>query len=162
MRKFLLGVLVIVLTGVAALSGAVAGGVVAQGSEGFVIEGVTLIENPVSRAPGFQIENVFVLPGVPSIMQAMFDGLKHRLRGGAPVLSKTVTAFIPESVVAPPLGELQDDRPDVDIGSYPFFRDGKLGTSLVARSTDGKALEEVAEAIRELIRGLGGEPHEGD
>ncbi len=125
-------------------------------------EGATLLENPVSRAPGFQIENVYVLPGVPSIMQAMFDGLKHRLKGGAPVLSKTVTAFIPESVVAPPLGELQDHRPDVSIGSYPFFRDGKLGSSLVARSTDGGALEEVAEAIRELIRGLGGEPHEGD
>ena len=125
-------------------------------------EDVTLIENPVSRSPGFQVENVYVLPGVPSIMQAMFDGLKHRLRGGAPVLSKTVTAFIPESVVAPPLGELQNNRPDVEIGSYPFFRDGRLGTSLVARSPDGKALEEVAEAIRELIRDLGGEPHDED
>jgi molybdenum cofactor synthesis domain-containing protein len=125
-------------------------------------EDVTLIENPVSRSPGFQVENVYVLPGVPSIMQAMFDGLKHRLRGGAPVLSKTVTAFIPESVVAPPLGELQNNRPDVEIGSYPFFRDGRLGTSLVARSPDGEALEEVAEAIRELIRDLGGEPHDED
>ncbi|NQU61607.1 MAG: competence/damage-inducible protein A [Rhodospirillales bacterium] len=123
-------------------------------------DGVTLLENPVSKAPGFQIENVFVLPGVPMIMQAMFGGLKHILVGGDPILSKTITAFIPESVVAKPLGELQEKHPSVEIGSYPFFRGGKLGTSLVSRSTDAAALETVAEGIRALIRGLGGEPAE--
>ena len=123
-------------------------------------EGVTLLENPVSKAPGFQIENVFVLPGVPMIMQAMFKSLTHLLVGGDPVLSKTITAFLPESVVAKALGELQDAHPAVEIGSYPFFRGGRLGTSLVSRSPDAAALETVADGIRALIRGLGGEPVE--
>ena len=123
-------------------------------------EGVTLIENPVSRAPGFQIENVYVLPGVPRIMQAMFEGLKHRLRGGDPFLSRTITVFIPEGVVAKPLGEVQENHPDVEIGSYPFVRHGKIGTSLVARSADEKKLDAVAQAIRDLIGDLGGEPME--
>ena len=121
-------------------------------------EGVTLIDNPVSRAPGFRIENVYVLPGVPRIMQAMFEGLKHLLRGGAPIHARTITAFIPEGVVAEPLGRLQQDHGEVEIGSYPFVRHGRIGTSLVARSADEAALEAATGAIRDLIRELGGKP----
>ena len=121
-------------------------------------EGVTLIDNPVSAAPGFQIGNVFVLPGVPSIMRAMFDGLTHRLQGGDPVLSETVVAFLAEGVIGEPLRALQADFAEVDIGSYPFFRAGRLGTSLVLRSTDAGRLEAAAEALRDLVRELGSEP----
>jgi molybdenum cofactor synthesis domain-containing protein len=120
--------------------------------------GVKLIENPVSRAPGFQIENVFVLPGVPRIMQAMFEGLRNRLVGGAPLLSRTVTSNVLEGVIAKPLAELQGRYPEVEIGSYPFFRHGKLGSSLVLRATDAQRLEAAAAELLALVRSLGGEP----
>ena len=123
-------------------------------------EGASLIHNPVSAAPGFQMENVFVLAGVPSIMQAMFDGITDRLTGGEVVASITITAFIPEGDLAAPLGALQNDFPAVEMGSYPFFRNGRLGSALVLRSADGKALEAAAEGVRAIIRDLGGEPHE--
>jgi molybdenum cofactor synthesis domain-containing protein len=121
-------------------------------------EGATLIDNPVSAAPGFQIGNVFVLAGVPSIMQAMFEGLKHRLAGGAPMLSRTVAVFLPEGAIAKGLGALQDRYPMLEIGSYPFFRQGKFGTSLVLRGTDSAVLDRAAEELRALIRELGAEP----
>ncbi|HEX9569837.1 MAG TPA: molybdopterin-binding protein [Rhodospirillales bacterium] len=124
-------------------------------------EGATLIDNPVSRAPGFQIENVFVLPGVPRIMQAMFDGLRARLKGGKPVFSKAVIAYIPEGVMAAPLEDVQKAYPETEIGSYPFFRLGKVGTSLVVRGVDHEKVNAAAEAIRGIIRGLGGRPEEG-
>lgn len=115
---------------------------------------VVLIENPVSKAPGYQIENVFVMAGVPRIMQAMFDGLKSRLRGGQPVRSRSIDAFIPEGLVAGPLGEVQKDFPDIEIGSYPFVRGGQLGTCLVARCTDEARLDAAADAIAAMIRTL--------
>ncbi len=124
-------------------------------------EGVTLIDNPVSRAPGFQIDNVFVLPGVPRIMQAMFDGVKARLKGGRRVYSKAVIAYIPEGVVAAPLEAVQNAYPETEIGSYPFFRLGKLGTSLVVRGVDQEKVNAAAEAIRGIIRSLGGVPEDG-
>ena len=105
-----------------------------------VPEGASLIDNPVSVAPGFQIENVFVLAGIPRIMKAMFEGLKGGLVGGAPVLSISIDAFFPEGIIAEPLGELQARYPDVDIGSYPFFRGNQPGTCLVARCADGARL----------------------
>jgi len=119
---------------------------------------VILIDNPVSRAPGFRIENVIVLPGVPRIMQAMFDGYKHHLAGGAEVKSISITSAVQEGRAAKQLGELQEKYPDVEMGSYPFVRDGKVGTSLVARSADLERLDEAAEGIRQIIRNLGGEP----
>ena len=80
-------------------------------------EGATLIENPVSRAPGFRIGNVFVMAGVPSVMQAMFESLSHCLTGGRPLLSQSVVAALPEGVMATGLGEIQERYPDVEIGS---------------------------------------------
>lgn len=123
-------------------------------------DGVTFIANPVSSAPGFQLGNVFVLPGVPKIMQAMFEGMKHRLVGGVPMLSKTITSFILEGVIAAALSRVQEKHRDVEIGSYPFFRHGKTGACLVLRSVDAARLDPAAEDVRAMIRSFGGEPHE--
>ncbi len=121
-------------------------------------DGATLLDNPVSRAPGFLIENVFVLPGVPSIMRAMFDGLRFRLRGGAPVASLTISAFTTEGSIATPLAALQARHRAVEIGSYPFVRSGRFGVSLVVRATDRAAVERAADDIIALLRGLDIEP----
>jgi molybdenum cofactor synthesis domain-containing protein len=125
-----------------------------------VPQGASLIDNPVSTAPGFQIGNVFVLAGVPSIMQAMFGGLKHRLVGGPPILSRTVSGFIAEGTIAAGLGALQDRYPQLEIGSYPFFRQGKFGASFVLRGTDADAIAAAAAELKALIRDLGAEPME--
>jgi molybdenum cofactor synthesis domain-containing protein len=127
-----------------------------------VPEGATLIDNPVSIAPGFQIGNVFVLAGVPAICRAMFDGLKARLRTGDKVLSVTVSAQVGEGVIAKGLGELQDRYQQLDVGSYPFFRQGRFGASFVLRGTDEAALKSAAVELRALIRSLGAEPIEGE
>ena len=118
--------------------------------------GARLIDNPVSGAPGFQLENVFVLPGVPSIMEAMFDGLTDRLVGGDPILTDNVTTNLPESDVAADLGELQEKYPDVRMGSYPYFRKGKLGLNLVLRSTDGARMSAAAQELAGAITRLKG------
>lgn len=123
-------------------------------------DGGILIYNPVSAAPGFQLENVFVLPGVPRIMQAMFEGIKDRFTGGDPVRSRTLTSYLPEGVMAGPLAQIQADYPNSDIGSYPFVRDGKIGSSIVIRSTDHGHLNGAAEAVAALMREKGGEPME--
>ena len=125
-----------------------------------VPEGAELIDNPVSVAPGFRIGNVIVLAGVPRIMQAMFDGYRHRLKGGAPMRSRTVIAHVPEGKMAAGLGAVQTAHSDVEIGSYPFFRDGKLGASLVVRGTDAAAVAAATEAVKVLVRAQGGEPIE--
>lgn len=115
-------------------------------------EGATLIANPVSAAPGYRIGNVYVMAGVPRIMQAMFDGIKHTLKGGAPMLSATIAAFVTEGTIAEELGRIQSQFPSVEIGSYPFVRHQKLGTSLVARSTDAEALIECKMLLTALFR----------
>ncbi len=127
-----------------------------------VPEGAVLIDNPVSRAPGFRIGNVFVMAGVPRIMQAMFDGIKHSLIGGAPMLSRTVTSGLPEGVLAKGLEQLQARYPDFDVGSYPYYRRGGFGTSLVVRGTGAARLAAATEELFAMIKALGGEPYEGD
>jgi molybdenum cofactor synthesis domain-containing protein len=107
-------------------------------------EGAELIDNPSSAAPGFRALNVFVLPGVPRIMQAMVDGLVPKLKGGPPVLSRTIVAFWPEGEIAAPLAEIQARHPAVEIGSYPFMRFGQFGTSLVFRGADRAKLDAAA------------------
>ena len=99
-------------------------------------EGATLINNPVSGAPGIQIRNVFVMAGVPEIMQAMLDGLADRLVGGPPILTASVSTNLTESKLAAGMGKIQDECADVSIGSYPYFKRGKLGVNIVLRSTD--------------------------
>jgi len=119
-------------------------------------QGATLIENPVSRAPGFQIGNVFVMAGVPSIMQAMFEGCTHRLSGGAPLRSRSLTVDLPEGGVAQGLTELQQRHGEVEIGSYPFNRGGRLGVRLVLRSTEPARLDAAARELEALVDALGG------
>jgi molybdenum cofactor synthesis domain-containing protein len=125
-------------------------------------EGAEFIENPISRAPGFRMENVFVLAGVPLIMRAMLDSLGHLITGGEPVRSRAVWAHTPESVVAKGIEEIQNRHEGVDIGSYPFYRDGRTGTTLIARSTNSATLDVVQAELMDVIRSVGGEPHVGD
>ena len=93
-----------------------------------------LIYNPTSGAPGFNVENVFCLPGVPSILKSMLGDISHKLVGGEPILSQTINLRTVESEIAKALSIVQDNNKDVDIGSYPFFRAGKLGVAIVLRS----------------------------
>jgi molybdenum cofactor synthesis domain-containing protein len=122
-----------------------------------VPEGGTLIDNPVSGAPGFQIGNVFVMAGVPAIMQAMLQSAKHRLVGGAPMLSRLVATDLPEGRIAEGLGALQDRHPEVEIGSYPFYRGGRFGVSLITRATDQAAIDGTAEELKAMLTALGGQ-----
>jgi molybdenum cofactor synthesis domain-containing protein len=123
-------------------------------------EGASLIPNPVSRAPGFRMGNVFVMAGIPRVMQAMFDAAKQQLKGGRPVLSRTVSCHLPEGIIAKGLGEIQGRYADLDIGSYPFYRRGEFGTSLVLRGRDRERLAAGTEEVVALVRGLGGTPVE--
>lgn len=125
-------------------------------------QGATLIDNPVSQAPGFQIENVYVLAGVPRIAQAMFDGIKHSLRGGALMQSRSLAAYMREGDLASPLAEIQQRFNDVELGSYPFVRVGRLGVSIVGRSTDAARLEHALAAVAEAMRSFGVEPESED
>jgi molybdenum cofactor synthesis domain-containing protein len=124
--------------------------------------GATLIDNPVSGAPGFQIDNVFVMAGIPRIMQAMFDGLSHRLVGGAPLGSRTLGTSLPEGTLAGPLSALQDDYPDVRIGSYPSMGRQGGGVRVVLRATDTAPLDAAFAELTGIVTGLGGEPEELD
>jgi len=118
--------------------------------------GAVLIDNPLSGAPGFQMENVFVLAGIPSVMQAMFDALAERLRQGAPIQSRTLTTDRREGEIAERLGKIQARYPDVSIGSYPFFTAKAKGVNIVLRGTDAARTNLAVTELRELIDSLGG------
>lgn len=118
--------------------------------------GATLIYNPVSAAPGYIIENVYVMAGVPSIMRAMFDSIRHTLKGGKPVQSITVSTYLTEGRIAAPLTQIQAEFPHVEIGSYPFVKEGKLGTSLVARHEDTAQLATVQKSLTDMVKSFGG------
>ena len=119
--------------------------------------GASLIDNPISGAPGFQLDNVLVLPGVPMILEAMLDGSADRLTGGAPILTESVATNLAESVIASDLGALQRLCPDVAMGSYPYFKGGKLGLNLVLRARDEARMQDAARRLREIIANLNGE-----
>jgi molybdenum cofactor synthesis domain-containing protein len=123
-------------------------------------EGSLLIDNPVSNAPGFQIGNVFVMAGVPAIMRAMFDGLRQRLVGGEPMLQRTISCGLGEGAIAADLNEVQQRFPAVEIGSYPFFRRGAFGTSLVLRATDAVLLAAAADEVKAMVLKHRGTPDE--
>lgn len=125
-------------------------------------EGAVMIANPLSKAPGFQIDNVFVMAGVPMVMQVMLDSLTERLDGGAAMQSRTVTGQIGEGTIAEKLGDLQARYPEVGIGSYPYYRGKTFGTSIVMRAIDSTELEKVAEEVAALMREFGVEPMAGD
>ena len=124
--------------------------------------GAELIYNPVSKAPGFRMQNVYVMAGVPSIMRAMFEGYAPSLLTGKQVLSESVACYLPEGAVARGLSEIQDRYPDVDIGSYPFMRSGNFGCTLVSRGTDADELKQIVSEIKDMIVSLGGEPIDKD
>ena len=125
-----------------------------------VPHGGLLVDNPVSVAPGFQMENVFTFAGIPKVAEAMFQSMKHKLVGGTPVLSRTVRTNLPEGIIAEPLGALQQRYDDLDIGSYPAFRNGKPSVSLVLRGTDDARLAAAAVELLATIRGMNGEAEE--
>ena len=114
-------------------------------------ENSKLILNPTSGAPGFSVENVFCLPGVPSILKAMLGGLKNDIVGGNPILSHTINLRTVESEIAKSLTSVQDNNKDVEIGSYPFFQAGKLGVSIVIRSEDQLKIDKCNLQILEFV-----------
>lgn len=113
--------------------------------------GATLIDNPVSAAPGFCIENVYVMAGVPSIFQAMLANVAPNLTGGAPVRSRSLVIYVTEGTLAEGLGKLQTQYPNVEIGSYPFIRADRLGTAVVLRSADEDALNQASTATQAFL-----------
>ena len=117
-------------------------------------KGAELVENPVTKAPGFKMENVFVMAGIPSIMQGMLEGAKAFLKIGNKMTSKSIDVFMPESYVAEELSKMQDNYPEVEIGSYPFNKEGQFGTSLVMRSANLDILERCASDVAEMVKKL--------
>ena len=114
--------------------------------------GAELVDNPVSKAPGFKMDNVFVMAGIPSIMQGMLEGARRFLKGGDVVKSMSIDVFTPESNVAQALTDLQKKYNDVEIGSYPFSKDNRFGTTLVMRSSNEKRLQQCDEELKELMK----------
>jgi molybdenum cofactor synthesis domain-containing protein len=117
----------------------------------------TLVKNSVSTAPGFQIENVFVMAGVPMIMRAMLEDIAPRLRRGVLVVVETIQTRLPEGRIAAGLARIQMDNPDLAVGSYPFYREDGNGVQLVVRGRDRTAVEAAAAAIERMVRTEGGE-----
>ena len=115
-------------------------------------ENAKLILNPTSGAPGFNVENVFCLPGVPSILKSMLGGLKNKIKGGKKILSKTISINTVESEIAKSLENVQYKFKKVDIGSYPFFRLGKIGVSIVIRSSDKKKIDDCYKEIVSFVK----------
>ena len=114
-------------------------------------ENAELILNPTSGAPGFSVENVFCLPGVPSILKSMLGGLKNKIVGGEPILSLTISLRTVESEIANSLTQVQEQNKDVEIGSYPFFHAGKLGVSIVIRSENQSKINECNLQILKFV-----------
>ncbi|MEM9715672.1 MAG: molybdopterin-binding protein [Pseudomonadota bacterium] len=110
-------------------------------------DGAALIDNPVSKAPGFSLENVHVMAGIPSVFNAMLEGLLPTLQGGRPVQSETLKVEKPESVISKPLGQIAKDFPQLSIGSYPFYEGQTYGTHVVVR---GIELSDIANAMTRI------------
>jgi molybdenum cofactor synthesis domain-containing protein len=125
--------------------------------------GAKLIENSISVAPGFQMENVYVMAGVPRVMQSMFEWLAPRLHGGARIEMRAVHVMgLPEGIIAEGLADIQQRYPDLDLGSYPFYRAGGNGVVLVAKGPDGGEAERAIAEVTELIIGFGKVPIPGE
>jgi molybdenum cofactor synthesis domain-containing protein len=114
-------------------------------------ENANLILNPTSGAPGFSVENVFCLPGVPSILKSMLGGIQNEIIGGEPIISHTISLRTIESEIAHGLTKVQENNKDVEIGSYPFFQAGKLGVSIVIRSEDQSKIDLCNSQILDFI-----------
>ncbi len=125
-----------------------------------VPEGAELVDNATGGPPGFRVDNVYVMAGIPGVMQAMLASLEGKLKSGPVVRSRSVTAFLGESQIAGALREIQDRYPGVDLGSYPFFRQDRYGTSLVMRGTDESVLDEMLDAVKAAIVAAGETPQD--
>ena len=112
----------------------------------------SLIYNPSSAAPGFYIQNVYCLPGVPSILKSMLGGLNNKIIGGNKILSKTLSLRTVESEISIPLEKVQNKYKNLEIGSYPFFQQGKIGVSLVMRSDNFKLIEKCLNEIMKFVK----------
>ena len=121
-------------------------------------EGASLIDNPISAAPGFRLDNVYVLAGVPNIMQAMMDQIAATMKHGPAIHSIAVSGHVAESTVAEELRAIAEKYSQTDIGSYPWFRQGQYGTSLVVRGTDKAAVQAASDAIFTMVEKRGGKP----
>lgn len=125
--------------------------------------GATLIDNPISIAPGFSIGNVHVMAGIPRVMQAMFESLAPRLAGGPPIVSRAVHATgLPEGRIAEGLAAIQARFADLDIGSYPYYRLNGTGVAIVVKGTDPAAADAAIAAVRTLMTSLGAVPVDGE
>ncbi len=121
-------------------------------------EGADLIENPISRAPGFRIGNVFVLAGVPAVMQAMLDFAVKSMKTGAVMLVETIAAgALPEGLYGEALGAIASAHPDVAIGSYPSFKDGRFNNQIVVRGKDEEAVAAARRAVEAMVSELSGD-----
>ena len=114
-------------------------------------DGADLIDNPVSTAPGFQLQNVYVMAGVPRIFEAMVASVLPTLTGGAPLLSRTLRMERGEGDLAGPLGKFAEAYPELSVGSYPFQKDGKHGSNIVVRGTDAVQLDAAMEALEQAL-----------
>jgi len=123
-------------------------------------EGAVLVDNVTGGPQGFAIENVYVMAGIPAVMRAMLASLEGKLDAGPPVRSRTVTAYVGESTIAAALTRIQNDFPELDLGSYPFFRENRYGTSLVLRGVDEKELDRAFEAVKQAIVDAGETPQD--
>ena len=123
-------------------------------------EGAVLVDNVTGGPQGFAIENVYVMAGIPAVMRAMLASLEGKLDAGLPVRSRTVTAYVGESTIAAALTRIQGEFPDVDLGSYPFFREDRYGTSLVMRGVDEQDLDLALEAVKQAIVDAGESPQD--
>jgi len=112
----------------------------------------SLIYNPSSAAPGFYIQNVYCLPGVPTILKSMLGGLNNKIIGGNKILSKTLSLRTVESEISIPLEKVQNKYKNLEIGSYPFFQQGKIGVSLVMRSDNVKLIEKCLNEIMKFVK----------
>ncbi|MTI08432.1 competence/damage-inducible protein A [Curvivirga aplysinae] len=119
-------------------------------------EGAGLIDNPVSAAPGFKVENVHVMAGVPKIMQAMLDGILPTLQGGEVMKSRTILCSRPEGEIAEGLGKIQNEYPELDLGSYPAYASNGFRLSLVLRGTDQTMIDLATAEVTVLIESLNG------
>ena len=130
---------------------------------GTMPRGAALIDNAMSVAPGFQMDNVYVMAGVPRVMQSMFEWLAPRLEGGAKIESRSVhTIGMSEGIIAAGLTEIQGRYPDIDLGSYPFYRPTGNGVTLVAKGTEGADAEACIVEVTALIVSLGRTPIPGE
>ena len=124
-----------------------------------VPDGGDLVVNPISGAPAFRVENVFVMAGVPKIMQAMLDNIAPLLKTGKAMQSRTVKVQIGEGDIAAPLSAIQEQFPDVSIGSYPFEDNGRFASNIVVRSKDTVRLEAAAAAVEKMSEQLRQDPN---